>query len=94
LILSNKREIDASNSISGYRDALFTNSHLRAVFPGGVVGEEVNATYGTFPVETGYSILIYLQNVQRLRSKTSDLFRAEILNNFDVIILLETSLVS
>jgi hypothetical protein len=94
LILSNKREIDGSNSISGFRDGLFTNSPLRAVFSGGVVGDEVNATYGTFPVETGYSILIYFQNVNRLRSKTSDLFRAVILNDVDIIFLLETSLVS
>jgi hypothetical protein len=58
LILSNTREIDASNSISGFRDAFFTNSPMRAVFSVGVVGEKVNATYGTFPVKTGPSISI------------------------------------
>jgi hypothetical protein len=67
---------------------------LRAVFSGGVVGEEVNATYGTFPVETGSSFSIYFQNVNRLRSKTSDLFRAIILNDFDIIVMLETTLVT
>jgi hypothetical protein len=56
LILSITREIDASNSISGFRDAFFTNSPICAVFSAGVVGEEVNATYGTFPVKTGSSI--------------------------------------
>jgi hypothetical protein len=67
---------------------------LRAVFSGGVVGEEVNATCGAFPVKTGSSISIYFQNVNRLRSKTSDLFRAVILNDFDIIVLLQISLVS
>jgi hypothetical protein len=67
---------------------------LRAVFSGGVVGDAVNATYGTFPVETVSSISIYFQNVNRLRSKTSDLFRAVIVNDFDTIGLLETSLLS
>jgi hypothetical protein len=37
---------------------------------------------------------IYFQNVSRLHSKTSDLFRALILNDFDKIFLLETSSVS
>jgi hypothetical protein len=36
LILSNKREIDALNTISGFRDALFANSPLRVVFSGGL----------------------------------------------------------
>jgi hypothetical protein len=67
---------------------------MRAVFSGGVVGKEVNATYGTFPVETGFSISIYFQNGNRLRSKTSDLCRAVILNDFEIIVLLETSLMS
>jgi hypothetical protein len=67
---------------------------LRAVFSGGVVGKEVNVTCGTFPVKTGSSISIYFQNVNRLRSKTSDVFRAVILNDFDIIVLLEISLVS
>jgi hypothetical protein len=75
LILRNKCDIDASNSISVFRDALFTNSLLRAIFSGRVVSEEVNATCGTFPVKTGFSISIYFQNVTRMRSKTSDLFR-------------------
>jgi hypothetical protein len=50
LILINKREIDASNSISGFRDALFTNSPSRAVFSSDVVDEELNVTHGSFPV--------------------------------------------
>jgi hypothetical protein len=33
--------MDALNSISGFRDTLFTNSHLRAVFSGDVVDEKV-----------------------------------------------------
>jgi hypothetical protein len=77
LILSKKREIDASNSLSGFRDALFTSSPLRVVFSGGFV----NATYGTFPVKIGSSISIYFQNVNRMRSKTSVLFWAVILND-------------
>jgi hypothetical protein len=42
--------IDASNLISGFCDASFTNSPLRAVFYGDVVDEEVNATHGSSPV--------------------------------------------
>jgi hypothetical protein len=94
LILSNKHEIVALNSISGFRDVLFTSSPLLAVFSGDVVDKEANATHGSFPVKTGSSILIYFQNVNRLRSKTSDLFKAVILNDFDIIVLLETSLVN
>jgi hypothetical protein len=94
LILSNKREIDASNSISAFRDDLFTNSPLRAVFSGDVAIEEVNATHGSFSVKTASSISIYFQNINRLRFKTSDLFGAVILNDFDAIVLLETSLVN
>jgi hypothetical protein len=63
LILSSKRQIDATNSIAGFHDALISNSPLLAVFSGGVIGEESNATYGTFPVETGSSISIYFQKM-------------------------------
>jgi hypothetical protein len=59
LTLSNKREIDASNLISGFCDASFTND---------VVDVEVNATHGSSPVMIGSSIRIYFQNLKRLRS--------------------------
>jgi hypothetical protein len=69
--------------------AFVTSSSLRTVFSDDVVDEEVS-----FPVKTYSSISIYFQNVNRLRSKTSDLFRTVILNNFDIIVLLETSFVN
>jgi hypothetical protein len=45
-------------------------------------------------IDSGNSISIYFQNVNRLRSKTVDLYEAVLKANYDVIILLETSLTS
>jgi hypothetical protein len=55
--------------------------------------EVVSAIRDSFPVVFNFPISIYFQNVNRLRSKTCDLFEAVILNDFDVVVLLETSLV-
>jgi hypothetical protein len=54
---------------------LFTNSPLCVVFSGNVVDEAVNATHGSFPVMTGSSILIYFQNLNRLRSNCGNFER-------------------
>jgi hypothetical protein len=45
-------------------------------------------------VDAGSRLAIYFQNVNRLRTKTTDLFIAVLEDDYDVIVLLETSLVS
>jgi hypothetical protein len=46
-------------------------------------------------VGDGSRLAIYFQNVNQLRTKTTDLFKADVLeDDYDVIVLLETSLVS
>jgi hypothetical protein len=42
----------------------------------------------------GSCLAIYFQNVNRLRIKTTDLFKAVLEDDYDVIVLLKTSLVS
>jgi hypothetical protein len=46
------------------------------------------------PDDFSSRLSIYFKSVNRLRTKTSDLFKAVFENNYDVIVLLETSLVS
>jgi hypothetical protein len=67
---------------------------LDEVLFGDAVDDDVNTTHGSFPVKTGFSFSIYFQNINRLLSKTSDRFRAVNLNDFDIIVLLDTSLVT
>jgi hypothetical protein len=48
----------------------------------------------SLPHDFSSRLSIYFQNVNRLRTKTSDLFKAVLGNDYDVIFLLETSWVS
>jgi hypothetical protein len=48
----------------------------------------------SLPDDFNSRLSIYFQNVNRLRNETSDLFKAVLENDYDVIVLLETSLVS
>jgi hypothetical protein len=52
--------------------------------------------YARFPplIEVGSRFAIYFQNVNRLRTETTDLFKAVLEDDYDVIVLLEMSLVS
>jgi hypothetical protein len=45
-------------------------------------------------VGSGSRLAIYFQNVNRLQTKTTDLFKAVLEDDYDVIVLLETSSVS
>jgi hypothetical protein len=64
------------------------------IFSNVVVEADGNRLSRSLPDDFIARLPIYFQNVNRLRTKTSDLFKAVLGNDYDVIFLLETSWVS
>jgi hypothetical protein len=56
------------------------------VFSGSADDEKLSGIHDSFLVAINFSSSIYFQNVNRLRSKTSDLFGAVILEDFDEVV--------
>jgi hypothetical protein len=64
-------------------------------FPRMILRGDFSTRYHVLFLITALQVLLYFQNVNRLRSKTSDLFRFVLLvGDYDVVVLLEMSLVS
>jgi hypothetical protein len=77
--------IDDSNKVADFCGASFTPPSS-IVFSGSADDEKLSAIHDSFLVAINSSSSIYFQNVNRLRSKTSDLFGAVILEVFDVVV--------
>jgi hypothetical protein len=85
LIFNSKRGIDDLNKVADFCGASFTPPSS-IVFSGSADDEKLSAIHDSFLVAINTSSSIYFQNVNRLRSKTSDLFGAVILEDFDVVV--------
>jgi hypothetical protein len=67
---------------------------LCTIFSDGGVDTDGNTLSRCPLIDAGSRLAIYFQIVNRLRTKTTDLFKAVLEDDYDVIVLLKTSLVS
>jgi hypothetical protein len=91
---SQDRGVDAAIQCNTFEIDSIVAPPLCTIFLDGGVDTDGNTLSRCPLIDAGSRLAIYFQIVNRLRTKTTDLFKAVLEDDYDVIVLLKTSLVS